>query len=78
MHWEQLRNMLLFLIPHEAICRENVHDLTGKCSLLMSILATGVEPLGSFVEVEPAVANGLVYLVGTRNGTLYAFHLPAG
>jgi len=34
--------------------------------------------LGSFVEDEPAVANGIVYLVGTRNGTLYAFHLPAG
>jgi outer membrane protein assembly factor BamB/tRNA A-37 threonylcarbamoyl transferase component Bud32 len=34
--------------------------------------------LGSFVEGEPAVANGIVYLVGTRNGTLYAFHLPAG
>ncbi len=32
--------------------------------------------LGSFVEVEPAVANGFVYLVGTRNNTLYAFHLP--
>ncbi|HZU01780.1 MAG TPA: PQQ-binding-like beta-propeller repeat protein [Ktedonobacteraceae bacterium] len=34
--------------------------------------------LKSFVEVEPAVANGFVYLVGTRNATLYAFHLPAG
>lgn len=32
--------------------------------------------LGSFVEVEPAVANGIVYLIGTRNATLYAFHLP--
>ncbi len=34
--------------------------------------------LGSFVEGEPAVANGIVYIVGSRNGTLYAFHLPAG
>jgi serine/threonine protein kinase len=31
--------------------------------------------IGSFVEDEPAIANGIVYVVGTRNGTLYAFHL---